>query len=40
MKVLVYSARPYDKEFLNAANQKKHELHFIEAQLEESTTVS
>jgi D-lactate dehydrogenase len=39
MKVLVYSARPYDKEFLEAANQNKHELHFIEARLEESTTV-
>jgi D-lactate dehydrogenase len=39
MKVLVYSARPYDKEFLEAANQNKHELHFIEARLEENTTV-
>jgi D-lactate dehydrogenase len=39
MKVLVYSTRPYDKEFLEAANQNKHELHFIEARLEESTTV-
>jgi D-lactate dehydrogenase len=39
MKVLVYSTRPYDKEFLGAANQKKHELHFIETRLEESTTV-
>jgi D-lactate dehydrogenase len=38
MKVLVYSARPYDREFLEAANQNKHELHFIEARLEESTT--
>ncbi len=39
MKVLVYSARPYDKEFLEAANQNQHELHFIEARLEESTAV-
>ena len=39
MKVLVYSARPYDKKFLEVANQKKHELHFIEARLDESTTV-
>jgi D-lactate dehydrogenase len=39
MKVLVYSARPYDKEFLEAANQNKHELHYVEARLEESTTV-
>jgi len=39
VKVLVYSSRPYDQEFLEAANQNKHELHFIEARLEESTTV-
>jgi len=39
MKVLVYSTRSYDKEFLEAANQNKHELNFIEARLEESTTV-
>jgi D-lactate dehydrogenase len=39
MKVLVYSARPYDKEFLEAANQSKHKLHFVEARLEECTTV-
>ena len=39
MKVLVYSTRPYDKEFLEAANQNKHELHFVEARLEESTTI-
>jgi len=39
MKVLVYSTRSYDKEFLEAANQGKHELHFTETQLEESTTV-
>jgi D-lactate dehydrogenase len=39
MNVLVYSARPYDKEFLEAANQNQHELHYIEARLEESTAV-
>ena len=33
MKVLVYSSRPYDKKFLGSANQKKHELHFIETRL-------
>jgi D-lactate dehydrogenase len=38
MKVLVYSTRPYDKEFLEAANKGKHQLQFIEARLEESTT--
>jgi D-lactate dehydrogenase len=37
MKVLVYSARPYDKEFLEAANQNKHELNFVETRLAEST---
>jgi D-lactate dehydrogenase len=39
MKVLVYSARSYDQEFLKTANQGKHELIFTEAQLEERTTV-
>jgi D-lactate dehydrogenase len=39
MKVLVYSARSYDQEFLNAANQGKHELHFTEARLGERTAV-
>jgi D-lactate dehydrogenase len=39
MKVLIYSARPYDKKFLEAANQNKHKLHFIEARLEEGTTI-
>jgi D-lactate dehydrogenase len=38
MKVLVYSARSYDKEFLETANQDKHELYFVEARLEECTT--
>jgi D-lactate dehydrogenase len=39
MKVIVYSARPYDKEFLEAADKNKHELHFVEARLDERTTV-
>jgi D-lactate dehydrogenase len=39
MKVLVYSARSYDQEFLKAANQGKHELHFTETRLDERTTV-
>jgi D-lactate dehydrogenase len=39
MKVLVYSARPYDQDFLKAANQAEHELHFTEAHLDEQTTV-
>jgi D-lactate dehydrogenase len=38
MKVLVYSTRPYDKEFLEAANQKKHKLNFVETRLGKSTT--
>jgi len=37
MKALVYSARSYDKEFLEAANQNKHELNFVETRLAEST---
>ncbi|MDY0039777.1 MAG: 2-hydroxyacid dehydrogenase [Desulforhabdus sp.] len=39
MKVLVYSSRPYDKKFLEAANQGRHEIQFIEARLEEHTAV-
>jgi D-lactate dehydrogenase len=39
MKVLVYSARSYDQEFLSAANQGKHELHFTEARLGKRTAV-
>ncbi len=39
MNVLVYSNRPYDREFLEAANQGKHELHFTEARLEEQTAM-
>jgi len=39
MKVLVYSAHSYDQEFLKAANQGKHELHFTETRLDERTTV-
>jgi D-lactate dehydrogenase len=38
MKVLVYSARPYDRKFLEAANHKKHKLNFVEARLDASTT--
>ena len=39
MKTLVYSSRPYDKEFLEEANKDKHELHFTEARLEERSAV-
>ena len=39
MKVLVYSARSYDQEFLKAANQGEHELYFTETHLDERTTV-
>jgi D-lactate dehydrogenase len=37
MKVLVYSSRSYDREYLDAANRGQHELQFIEARLEESS---
>jgi len=40
VKVLVYSSRPYDQEFLKAANHGKHELHFTEARLEERTAMA
>lgn len=37
MKVLVFSARSYDREFLERANRNQHELDFTEARLEEHT---
>jgi D-lactate dehydrogenase len=39
MKTLVYSSRRYDREFLEEANRGKHKLHFVEARLEQETTV-
>lgn len=33
MKVAVFSAKNYDREFLDAANGSRHELHFFEPQL-------
>jgi D-lactate dehydrogenase len=39
MKVFVYSTRPYDREYLEAANRGVHELHFHETQLESHTAV-
>jgi D-lactate dehydrogenase len=39
MKVLVYSSRPYDQQFLEGANTGKHEYHFVEARLEQHTAV-
>ena len=38
MQVLVYNTRPYDQEYLEAANQGKHELKFTPAALDEDTT--
>jgi D-lactate dehydrogenase len=37
MKVAVFSARQYDREFLTAANASRHELHFLEPHLNEET---
>lgn len=37
MRCLVTSSRPYDQEFLNAANQGHHELNFVETPLREDT---
>ncbi len=39
MKVLVFSCRPYDTEFLLRANQGKHQLDCVEARLELHTAV-
>lgn len=39
MRVLVYSTRRYDRDFLDAANHKRHELNFTSAVLDERTAV-
>ncbi len=39
MEVLVYSTRPYDRDYLKEANRDRHQLHFTEARLEEATAV-
>lgn len=39
MKVLFYSSRPYDREFLEQANAGRHEFKFTETRLEENTAV-
>ena len=40
MKILVYSSRPYDREFLEAVNHGKHEFHFTETRREEAAILS
>ncbi|MEJ2738866.1 MAG: 2-hydroxyacid dehydrogenase [Dehalococcoidia bacterium] len=37
MKTLVYSTRPYDKEYLEMANRHVHKFHFYETRLERRT---
>ena len=37
MKVAVFSARNYDREFLSGANAARHEIHFFELHLNETT---
>src|SRR5215831_6218715 len=37
MKVAIFSAKKYDRAFLNAANLPRHELRFFEPQLNEET---
>jgi D-lactate dehydrogenase len=39
MKVIVYSTRPYDREYLEMANRGMHEFHFYETQLERRTAM-
>jgi D-lactate dehydrogenase len=38
MKIAVFSAKKYDREFLSAANGARHELRFFEPQLNEETS--
>jgi hypothetical protein len=40
MDVLVYSARPYDEEFLTTANAGRHKLTFTRASLDAQTAAS
>src|SRR5246127_2047370 len=37
VKVAIFSAKKYDREFLNAANDSRHELRFFEPHLSEET---
>ena len=37
MNVAIFSAKKYDREFLNAANGSRHELRFFEPHLNEET---
>jgi D-lactate dehydrogenase len=37
MKTIVYSTRPYDRQWLDRVNQKKHELHYTETRLDKHT---
>ena len=37
VKVAIFSAKNYDREFLNAANGARHELRFFEPHLNEET---
>ena len=37
MKIAVFSAKRYDREFLEAANAGRHTLRFLEPQLDEET---
>src|SRR5690348_17101846 len=38
MKVAVFSAKPYDRQFLDAANAGRHELHYLDCRLTVATT--
>ena len=37
MKIAIFSAKRYDREFLSAANASRHELRFFESHLSEET---
>ena len=37
MKVAIFSAKKYDREFLSTANDSRHHLGFFEAHLNEET---
>ena len=38
MKVAVFSSKPYDRQFLDAANRGRHELRYLDCRLTIETT--
>ncbi|MBC7576149.1 MAG: 2-hydroxyacid dehydrogenase, partial [Tardiphaga sp.] len=39
MEIAVFSTKPYDRRFIDAAASKQHKLHYLDAQLTADTAV-